>query len=326
MSGLSRRSVLRTGVAAGVLGSVASIVRAATPVLRIGYIGAAEEQLMLLIAKPAIGMNHGKSYTMESTTFRSGPQLAQGWEAGAVDICSFSGTGLLFAAAAGLQGKAIASLARESQRGFSTAFYAKEASDVTSVPTMRGKVIGLNGFNTAGHLWLIAALKKHGMTDKDVRMTPIGFAAMQESLRAGRIDVGMFPQPFAAMLEKQDKVRKIFDAKYGVPFDEELVVLTAKEGFLKSNIAAIKAYLADLKAATDFYLSKPAEARQILIDAKMVRVEPAIYLSMKDYYREPGLQVSLTSLEMMQEQQLEAKFQEKRVDIKSFVDLSYLPS
>ena len=78
------------------------------------------------------------------------------------------------------------------------------------------------------------------------------------------------------MLEKQDKVTKICDAKYGVPFDEELVVLMSKEGFLKNNIEAIKAFLVDLKAANDFYLSKMTEARQILLDAKMVRADPVI--------------------------------------------------
>lgn len=320
----ARRTFLRGGVAAGVLGILAPPVRAAVPALRIGYIGASEEQLMLLIAKPDLGKNHGKSYTIESTQFKSGPTLAQAWEAGAVDVCSFSGSGVLFVTSSGLQGKAIASLCRESKRGFSTSFYAKDPSDVTSVATMRGKVVGINGLNTAGHLWLIAALKKNSMTDKDVTIVPVGFPAMQESLRSGRIDVGMFPQPFAAMLEKQDKVRKIFDAKHGVPFDEELVVLMSKEDFLKSHIEAIKGFLADLKATTGFYLSKTAEARQILLDAKMVRADPQIYLTMKDYYRDPTLRVSVESLEKMQRLQLDVKFQAKPVDVNSIVDLSYL--
>src|SRR5687768_17531082 len=115
---LSRRSVLRTGAAACICAGIAPAARAAAPVLRIGYIGAAEEQLTLLIAKPSIGKNHGSAYALQSTRFRSSAQLAQGWEAGAVDVCSFSGAGFLFAAAAGLEGKMIASIARESQRGF----------------------------------------------------------------------------------------------------------------------------------------------------------------------------------------------------------------
>jgi hypothetical protein len=33
------------------------------------------------------------------------------------------------------------------------------------------------------------------------------------------------------------KVRKIFDAKYGIPFEEELIVLIGKDEFLKKNAA-----------------------------------------------------------------------------------------
>src|SRR5262249_147922 len=51
----------------------------------------------------------------------------------------------------------------------------------------------------------------------DVTITPVPFPAMQEALEAGKVDLGMFPQPFAALAEKQAKVRKIFDAKYGIP-------------------------------------------------------------------------------------------------------------
>jgi len=291
-----------------------------------GHGAAAEEQVWLLMVKPEIGKNHGKTYILQHTRFQSSSQRAQAFEAGAIDLTMGGANGVIFAAAAGVEGKMIASISRESKRGFSTSFYVKSDSPIQSVPDMKGKTIGINGFSTSGHLWLIAALKRHNLTDKDVRITPVGFSAMQESLRAGRVDVGMFPQPFAAMLEKQDKVRKIFDAKYGVPFDEELVVLASKDAFLKANAEAVRSFLADLKTATEFYVAKPAEARQILIDAKMVRVEPDIYLGMKDYYREPTLRVDVDSLIKMQEFQLEAKFQQKRVDLKSRVDLSFLPS
>ena len=119
-----------------------------------------------------------------------------------------SATGVVFAAAEGVSAKIIASLARESSRAFSTAFYVRESSPIKSVPDMKGKVVGINGFSTAGHLWLRSALEKHGLTDKDVTITPVPFPAMQEALRAGKVDVGEFPQPFAALLEKQAKVKQ----------------------------------------------------------------------------------------------------------------------
>jgi ABC-type nitrate/sulfonate/bicarbonate transport system substrate-binding protein len=121
------------------------------------------------------------------------------------------------------------------------------------------------------------------------------------------------------------KLRKIFDAKYGIPFDEELIVLIGKDEFLRKHAEAVRAFLADLQAATRFYLERPGEARQLLIDTKMVRANPDVYLTMKDYYRDPTLRVDVAALEKMQEFQIKAGFQKKNVDVRSLVDLGYLP-
>ena len=196
---------------------------------------------------------------------------------------------------------------------------------IRSIPDLKGKTVGINGFSTSGHLWLDAALGRHGLSDTDVTIAPIPFSAMQEALASGKIDVGEFPQPFAALLENQAAVTRIFDAKYGLPFDEELDVLIGKDAFLKNNSAAVRALLEDLKEAMRFYLDKPREARQLLIDAKMVRVTPAVYLGMRDYYRDPTLRPDTDALVRMQEFQLKAGFQKNSVDIRSLVDASYLP-
>jgi ABC-type nitrate/sulfonate/bicarbonate transport system substrate-binding protein len=212
-----------------------------------------------------------------------------------------------------------------STRGFSTGYYVKESSPIRSVADLRGKTVGINGFSTSGHLWLKAALDRHGLAETDVKITPVPFSAMQESLDAGKIDIGQFPQPFAALAEKQMKVRKIFDAKYGIPFEEELTVLVGKDAFLKKNAAGIRAMLQDLTAAMQFYLERPREARQLLIDARMVRVLPDVYMNMQDYYRDPTLRVDAEALEKMQAFQIKAGFQSKNADVRSLVDLSYLP-
>jgi ABC-type nitrate/sulfonate/bicarbonate transport system substrate-binding protein len=323
----NRRDLLRGLVAAGVLGSVGGgRLAASEPVtLRLGYGGAAEEQVWLLIAKPALGKNIGKIYKLDATRFTGSDKRAQAFEAGAIDLSQGSATGVLFAAAEGVKSKIIASLSRESSRGFSTSFYVPESSPIQSVRDMKGKTVGINGFFTAGHLWLKAALEKNGLTDRDVTITPVPFPAMQEALRAGKIDVGEFPQPFAALLEKQAKVRKLFDAKYGVPFDEELIVVAGKDEFLKQNAAAIRAFLEDVKLTTEFYLDKPKEARQILIDAKLVRVVPDVYIGMHDYYRDPSLRPDVEALRKVQDFQIKAGFQKKRADIDELVDTSYLP-
>jgi ABC-type nitrate/sulfonate/bicarbonate transport system substrate-binding protein len=321
--------VLRGIAAACVLGIVAgaaSVARGQQPLtFRLGYGGAAEEPMWLVAAKPDLAKNYGKAYTLDAIRFSSSDKRAQAFEAGAIDLSVGGANGVIFAAAEGVTARLIASISRESARGFSTTFYVKENSPIKSVSDLKGKTVGINGFSTSGHLWLKAALDKHGLTDTDVKITPIPFPAMQESLEAGRVDLGMFPQPFAALAEKQMKVRKIFDAKYGVPFDEELTVLVGKDEFLKKNAVAVRALLEDLKAAMQFYLEKPREARQLLIDTRMVRVSADVYMTMKDYYRDPTLRVDADALERMQEFQVKAGFQRKNADMRSLVDLSYLP-
>jgi ABC-type nitrate/sulfonate/bicarbonate transport system substrate-binding protein len=292
---------------------------------RLGYGGAAEEPMWLIMAKPDLAKNHGKAYTLEATKFTSSDKRAQAFEAGAIDLSVGSANGVIFAAAEGVTATFIASISRESPRGFSTGYYVKESSSIRSVADLKGKTVGINGFSTAGHLWLKAALDKHGLVESDMRITPVPFAAMQEALDAGKIDLGQFPQPFAALAEKQMKVRKIFDAKYGVPFEEELTVVVGKDAFLKKHAAAVRALLEDLTASMRFYLDHPRQARQALIDARMVRVAPDVYMTMQDYYRDPTLRVDADALERMQAFQFKAGFQKKSTDVRSLVDLSYLP-
>jgi ABC-type nitrate/sulfonate/bicarbonate transport system substrate-binding protein len=325
MGASGRRSFLRGGVALCAAGWVESPARAGPVTLRLGYGGAAEEPFWLLIANPSLGRNYGKAYILDATRFQGSDKRTQAFEAGAIDLALSGANGVLFAAAEGVTAKIIASISQESSRGFSTTYYAKAQSGIRSVPELKGRTVGLNGFYTSGHLWLLAALEKHGLSDSDVTITPVPFPAMEEALIAGKIDAGEFPQPFAALLAKDAAVNKVFDAKYGLPFDEELNVLIAKDEFLKQNAAAVRALLDDLRATMQFYLQNPREARQLLIDSRRVRVRSDVYLDMQDYYRDPSLRPHLDALRAMQEFQVKAGFQRKSIDVEELVDASYLP-
>jgi ABC-type nitrate/sulfonate/bicarbonate transport system substrate-binding protein len=315
-----------TGLAVIMAMGVAAFQAKAEPVtIRLGYGAAAEEPLWLLMAKPDMFKNAGKAYKLEGIIFPSSDKRAQAFEAGALDISSWSANAVLSAAAEGLEFKLLASISKESARAFSTTFYALADSGIKTVKDMKGKTVAVNGFGTSGHLWVKAALEKNGMTDSDINLVPIRFPAMGESLAAKKIDVGMFPQPFAAMVEKQQKVQKVFTAKDAVPFEEELMLIATKEEYLKKNETVVRAFLADLQQATKFYAEKPKEARQMLIDAKFVRFDPAIYLDVNDYLHDVNLAVDVEALEKMQDLQLKAGFQKKKANVKAIVDNSYIP-
>jgi ABC-type nitrate/sulfonate/bicarbonate transport system substrate-binding protein len=329
----ARRSAIGGVVAVSVVGAVlgaacatAAPARSAEPsTIRLGYGAAAEEQLYLLLAKPDLGKNYGKTYRLEATRFQSSTQRSQAFAAGAIDIASSGAVGVLFAAAEGVSGKVIASLVRESPRGFVTSYFVKAESPIQSVADTRGKIVGINGFATDGQLWLKTALARHSLSDSDLTVTPVPFPAMAEALKAGKIEIGEFPQPFAEMLEKEIKVRKLFDSQYGMPFEQELIVFLGKDAFLKQNASAVRGLLEDLQTTTRFYLEKPREARQMILDAKGVRLDPEIYLNMKDYYRDPTLRPDAAALARVQDVMLETGFSKKRADVSAMVDLSYLP-
>jgi ABC-type nitrate/sulfonate/bicarbonate transport system substrate-binding protein len=201
----------------------------------------------------------------------------------------------------------------------------RDNSPIKAVADLKGKTLSINGFSGSGHLWVQSALEKYGLKESDVTIVPLPFPAQFEALKSGKIDVGMFPQPFLAMAEKEGGVRTLFTAKTGAPYEEELMLLIAKDEWLKANAAVTRALLADTKKATDFYLKNGRAAKQVLIDNKMVRLDIATYDAMKDYYRDPNLTVDLQALNMMQEGQVKAGFQKNRADLTKYVDTSYLP-
>lgn len=290
--------------------------------IRVGIGAAVEEQLWLLIAKPELAPNYGKVYKIEWNRFPGADKRIQAFEAGASDIITASANSAILAASEGIEFKMIASLSRESSQGFYTKFMVKEGSPIRTVQDLKGKTIGINGFSGSGHLWTKIVLEKNGLREPDVKLVPMAFSAQAEGVRSGTLDVGMFPQPFARMIEKDQKVRTVFTSKDAAPFEEELMLLLAKPAWVKKNTAALAALQSDLVAVTKYYAENPAEARKALITSNMVRIDVDTYVEMQDYYRDPALKISLDSLEKMQELQMKAGFQSKKVDLKCRVDFA----
>jgi sulfonate transport system substrate-binding protein len=292
--------------------------------IRLGNSSAAEEPLTLLLAKPELGTHYGKSYVLAPTRFAAADVRFQALEADAVDVVSMTAQ-FAISAASEVNLKAIASISQESAAGFQTFFAVMDNSPIRGPADVKGKTIGINGFQGAGQLWALNMLAKYGIGERDVTWANVSLPAMAESLRAGKIDVAMFAQPFAAMAEKDMKIRKIFSSKDAIPFDEELMVIVVKPQYLEKNAGAMRDFLADLKATTRYYNENTLAARQILLDTKKVGTAPDLYLSLNDYAHRPSMEINAGSMEKMQELLLRAGFQLKTTDLKKLVDNSYLP-
>jgi ABC-type nitrate/sulfonate/bicarbonate transport system substrate-binding protein len=318
----------RLAISAGLFALVAGTAIAQPVEIRMGAGTASEEQAWLMKARPDLTPNQGKAYIYTMSLFRSGGDRMTAFQAGQLDAVTASTTGVLFAASKGVPLVVPVSMARESTKTFSTAYYTLSESD-TSLTNLKGKTIGINGYRTSIELYARIAITKAGLDpDRDVKWLVVPLPQMTEALRQKKIDIGVLPSTFAFVAEKQGGVRKLFDCAGISGIEEEFDVAFNPE-FVRKNPAAIRAFVSDFIAVTKFVEEKPAEARKSLVDAKIVQADPTIYLSMTakdDLLRTVAAATPDAAMfKRLQDELLKAKFQDSPVDINKLVDTSYLP-
>src|SRR5262245_19269872 len=117
MCGSSNGALRRMACTLALLAASASAALAQGATLRLGYGTAAEEPIWLVVAKPDLGKNQGKAYTLDATRFTGSDKRGQAFEAGAIDLAASSANGVSFAAAEGVPAKISASVSRGRARG-----------------------------------------------------------------------------------------------------------------------------------------------------------------------------------------------------------------
>jgi hypothetical protein len=75
-----------------------------------------------------------------------------------------------------------------------------------------------------------------------------------------------------------------------------------------------------------YYMENLRESRQALLDAKLVGLPPDVFFNLVDYLHAPDMKVNIEALTKQQDLMIEQKFQDKKIDLKTLVDNSYLPS
>jgi ABC-type nitrate/sulfonate/bicarbonate transport system substrate-binding protein len=319
---------LRTAACSALLaaGTLAASAALAQVNIRIGHGSAAEETLWLMKADPKVTPSQGKAYKLDYTLFRGSDKRFQAFEAGELDIATGSAHSVMMAAAEGAKFKIVATISREGAKGFATRYMVKEDSPIKTIADLKGKNLGINGARSSSELWARLALEKKGLdTKKDVNWVALPFPSQGEAVRAGKLDVGAFPQPFAAFEEKRGGLRTIFTSQDGIARDEDLMVLMVSEKFATQQPAVLRAFLADLVRATTHYVKNPKEARTALVDAKLVGIPLDVFLTMKDYERPLDGRVDMESIKAMTAELSKFGFITKPVNAAAFVDNSFLP-
>jgi ABC-type nitrate/sulfonate/bicarbonate transport system substrate-binding protein len=297
--------------------------------IRFGRGFAAEEQVWLMSARPDLTPNQGKKYTLKQILFQANPERFQAYLAGELDAGTAPGLAVIFVRAQGVDMKIVASICQEAagSRWFSTTYMVKDDGPIKSAKDLKGGTVGVVGYKTATDLWARAGLLNAGLVpDKDTKVFSLGFPAMGDSVRTGKIQAGTFVEPFYSAEVAKGGLRKLFTAVEAVGYDHELLDVWFGEKFLKSHPDVVRAFLADYVAVTKYYLEHTEQAKRDLAKAGFVRTPVDIYVKNADWKRDPGARVNVESLKKLSTFMLDKlKWLEKPVDVEQMVDQSYLP-
>ncbi len=307
----------------------ASAIAQDAPLIRFGRGFAAEEQVWLMSARPDLTPNQGKRYQLKQILFQANPERFQAFLAGELDAGTAPGLAVIFARAQGVDMKIVASICLEAagKEYFQTAYMVKDDGPIKSVRDLKGGVIGVVGIKTATDLWARAGLLNAGLApDKDTKVIPLGFPAMGDAVRTGKVSAGTFVEPFYSAELAKGGLRKLFTAVEAIGYDHELLDIWFGEKFLREQPGAVRAFLADYVAVTKYYLANTAQAKSDLVKAGFVRTPLDVYLRNSDWKRDANARVDVASLEKLATYMLDKlQWLEKPVKVDGMVDQTYLP-
>lgn len=281
-----------------------------------------EDQIWLMKARPDLTPNQGKAYSLETFPFRGGDLRFRAYQAGQVDGAVSTGTGALTAATKGVPLVIVAAISEEDNSYYSSPYVVMDASPLKSAKDLKGKTIGLNGLREAFELGARMALLDAGLDpDRDVKWAVVPPPTMGEALRSGKIDLASLSQPFFAAEQARGGIRTLFTAATAFGFKDEFLLFFNPD-FVKRNPAAMKAFISDFRAATKFYISNTLEARKAISAAKLVEMDPAVYLPMIALKRKEDGKPSRDYLLALQKALLRTGYINKEIDIDSILDTS----
>ncbi len=178
--------------------------------------------------------------------------------AGSLDFGSSASAAALIARANGNPIKSVYVYSRAEW----TALVTKPDSGITKVSDLKGKRIAVTR-GTDPHIFLIRALAREGLTDKDVKLVLLQHADGRLALQRGDVDAWAGLDPMMASAELQDGDKLFFRDKSLISWG----ALNVREAFAKENPELVDKVLAAYDEARKWSLDHPQELKALLAKA-----------------------------------------------------------
>ena len=197
--------------------------------------------------------------------FTSGPPLLESLASNRVDLSTL-GDGALIA---GLDKKLPFEVIAQLGTGESLSrIIAQADSDIQKVEDLKGKTVGVASGTTA-HVYLIKALKAHGLTTDDVKLINLQADDAQAAFETKQLDAWVIWNPY-----------RVLNIKKGIAKELEVnteilapAALIARTEFGKEHPEIVEAYLRVSKNAAQWQNENPDEAAKVFSEKTKLPVE-----------------------------------------------------
>jgi NitT/TauT family transport system substrate-binding protein len=296
-----------------------------------GIVGASSDAAFFVAAEK--GYFAAQALDVEPETFRSAAEMIAPLGAGQLDVGGGNPSpGLYNAIQRGIPIRIVADKGRHSPgHGFEGLVVRKELVDsgrFQDLPDLKGLSVAVSTQGSSGEIVLDGALKRVGLSTRDLDMTVLSFPDMPAALAGGAVDAAMPIEPFlenilekniATLWKRTDEVSPDFQAAvvlYGPSLIERPDVA---QRFMQAYVQAARFYNSAINART-------SPAGQELVDI-LVKSTPIKDRGLYERMGLPGLDpdalVNVDTLRATQEWWIDRGMQAERVDLDQAVDLHY---
>jgi ABC-type nitrate/sulfonate/bicarbonate transport system substrate-binding protein len=269
--------------------------------IRMGWGIPAEEIKYVMMHHPQVAKNLGTAYEVEWHQFAGTAPGVQGLAAGTLDCATVGGLSVANGLDRGADIVLLGEFIEERRPYASTTWMVRKDAGIQTPSDLKGKTVAAIGGGSTDYLQDFYIEQEGGLkAGRDYKTVDVPFAQMQESLLAGRIDVGQFPQPFYSAVSATGKVKPLFRLTDQLePFVQ--LMNGCRRDFVEDHGAAMRKFQDDWMRIAQ-WIKDPANRDEVIAASAAATKIPAkvldgFLLTKQDYFRPSSGGVSLQALQ-----------------------------
>jgi len=204
----------------------------------------------------------------------NGPAIAAATSGGTLDIGGVNTGSLASARLRGVPLRAVAPTAVIGSGPIGDALMVGKNSPIRTGADFAGKTVATNALGTAQHAGGMAWIDAHGGDAKNAKFVELSIPAMAAAIDAGRIDAGVFSEPFGTLASPN--LRSLGPLYEGMRKPFLIFALTATDQWLANNAATAAKFAAAIRQAGAWSNAREHERERRQMNVALTKLEPQV--------------------------------------------------